>query len=52
MKSYGNEFTYQIDSLNASKHRPNMTTNARKTTRRLAKKTRRAQDKQALLRQV
>lgn len=51
MKAYGNEFTYQIDSLNASKHRPSMTPNVRKTTRRLAKKTRRAKDKEDLLRQ-
>jgi hypothetical protein len=48
MTPYGNENSYQIDDLNSTKHRPNRSSKLRQTSRRAAKKTRRARDKNAL----
>lgn len=50
MKPYGNEHTHRIDALDAT--RTGAKPGRRKTnSRRLHKKTRRAQDKQALRRE-
>lgn len=48
MTPYGNEHSYQTSDLNSTKHRPNMLSKSRRTSRRLAKKTRRARDKNLL----
>lgn len=48
MTPYGNQHRYQIDALDSSKHRPNKSSNARRSSRRLANKTQRAKTKQTL----
>lgn len=52
MKPYGNERSWHIDAVNATKHRPNQASNTRRAIRRAYRHRRRAQDKRAIRNEV